>query len=544
MPTNIVYKAPDGGWGWVIVFSSFLLQAVTVGVTYTFGIIYVDLLDSFKSSESTTAWIGSIQPALLYFTCVVTGPSLIKFGWRIVAMFGTITSSAGFFISYFAPNIYVLYVSYGILTGIGYGVLYMVSMITVQHYFDRRRSLATSLAVSGSGMGTVTFGILIGQLLETHNWRSAMLIDGIITIVVGTLCTCLIRPLKEVTNEIETETERGPLLENEINSQQEQRCYGSTDTSNPESESTKSQPPVIIEQDSNPELVPSTHLPDPSSLPECSQGSGESKADGSSSPGTTADKSSTPTLTNSGDDPSHTCVACRRLLDRFDDKFYFSLCKSPILIAYCMAVVLFCFGYHVPYTFTTDRAQMMFGIPSAEGSLLISIMGIANVSSRLVFGWVGDNSPTLRLWLLGSVITLCGVLNTLIFFFTTFALLVVYSIMFGALTGCFASLVPVVLVDQMGIDVMEFTLGQVFASSSVAFLLASPMSGLIIEKTGSYNSPFIVVGIAQIVGGLIFFTIPLVRRCWPHLCHPVISYDDEQIIKKRRRSRLISETFA
>ena len=62
------YAAPDGGWGWLVVFASFLLQVLTIGITYTFGVIFVDLLDYFKESQSSTAWIGSIQPALLYFT--------------------------------------------------------------------------------------------------------------------------------------------------------------------------------------------------------------------------------------------------------------------------------------------------------------------------------------------------------------------------------------------------------------------------------------------------------------------------------------------
>lgn len=61
-------NAPDGGWGWFVVMASFTLQALTIGITYTFGVIFVDLLDYFKEGQSTTAWIGSIQPCLLYLT--------------------------------------------------------------------------------------------------------------------------------------------------------------------------------------------------------------------------------------------------------------------------------------------------------------------------------------------------------------------------------------------------------------------------------------------------------------------------------------------
>ena len=60
--------APDGGWGWFIVLSSFLLQALTIGITYTFGVIFVKFMDVFGADEATTSWIGSIQPCLLYLT--------------------------------------------------------------------------------------------------------------------------------------------------------------------------------------------------------------------------------------------------------------------------------------------------------------------------------------------------------------------------------------------------------------------------------------------------------------------------------------------
>ncbi len=43
--------------------------------------------------------------------------------------------------------------------------------------------------------------------------------------------------------------------------------------------------------------------------------------------------------------------------------------------------------------------------------------------------------------------------------------------------GCWAALFPVILVDLLGIEVIEKSLGQCLAAGSVAFLVASPMSG-------------------------------------------------------------------
>ena len=67
-PVDSHTPAPDGGWGWFIVLASFLLQALTIGITYTFGVMFIKFMDVFESDEGTTSWIGSIQPCLLYLT--------------------------------------------------------------------------------------------------------------------------------------------------------------------------------------------------------------------------------------------------------------------------------------------------------------------------------------------------------------------------------------------------------------------------------------------------------------------------------------------
>ena len=45
--------------------------------------------------------------------------------------------------------------------------MYVTSMVAVQHYFDKKRAMATGLAVSGSGVGTLVFGFLTQTLLDS-----------------------------------------------------------------------------------------------------------------------------------------------------------------------------------------------------------------------------------------------------------------------------------------------------------------------------------------------------------------------------------------
>ena len=42
---------PDGGWGWMVVFSSFLIHIIADGIVYSFGIFFVEFIDYFDASE-------------------------------------------------------------------------------------------------------------------------------------------------------------------------------------------------------------------------------------------------------------------------------------------------------------------------------------------------------------------------------------------------------------------------------------------------------------------------------------------------------------
>jgi len=54
---------PDGGWGWVVLISSFLSNVIVDGVCYTYSIFFNELLVYFGASKSKTALVGALLPA-------------------------------------------------------------------------------------------------------------------------------------------------------------------------------------------------------------------------------------------------------------------------------------------------------------------------------------------------------------------------------------------------------------------------------------------------------------------------------------------------
>ena len=68
MGPNVYTAPPDGGWGWVVAVSFFLVEVFTYGVIKSLGIFLQDLMGEFGESNSRVSWIISICVFTMSFT--------------------------------------------------------------------------------------------------------------------------------------------------------------------------------------------------------------------------------------------------------------------------------------------------------------------------------------------------------------------------------------------------------------------------------------------------------------------------------------------
>lgn len=69
-----------------------------------------------------------------------------------------------------------------LITGFGFGLIYLPAIVSVTCYFEKKRSFATGIAVCGSGIGTFIFAPLTEALVSTYSWRGALLVITAITL--------------------------------------------------------------------------------------------------------------------------------------------------------------------------------------------------------------------------------------------------------------------------------------------------------------------------------------------------------------------------
>ncbi|CAH1794226.1 unnamed protein product [Owenia fusiformis] len=186
---------PDGGWGWIVVFGSFICHLIADGIGFSFGVIYANLLEQFGESKAKTSWVASLFLSVPLIAAPIGSALTNKYGCRTVTMCGGFVAMFGFFLSYFVTSIEMLCVTIGLISGLGLSVVYVAAIIVVAYYFETKRAFATGLAVSGSGIGTFVFAPLTEFLMGKYGWRGTILILGgiMLNIVVA---GALFRPLE------------------------------------------------------------------------------------------------------------------------------------------------------------------------------------------------------------------------------------------------------------------------------------------------------------------------------------------------------------
>lgn len=190
-----IIEPPDGGWGWVVMFASLLCNVIVDGVCLSYGSIKQVFEDYFGASATASALVGSLLAGCYLMMGPFVSTLANKYGCRKVTIAGSLFAAAAFFISSFSTNIQMLIITYGVLGGIGFGLIYLPSIVIIGYWFEKKRAFATGVAVCGTGLGTFLFPPIIEYLLQRYNWQGSTLIISAL-ILNCAVCGALFRPVR------------------------------------------------------------------------------------------------------------------------------------------------------------------------------------------------------------------------------------------------------------------------------------------------------------------------------------------------------------
>ncbi|VDI76009.1 Hypothetical predicted protein [Mytilus galloprovincialis] len=479
---------PDGGWGWVVTFSSFMISFLVDGVCFTFGLFLPYFLDHFGGSKGKTALLGSVMNGMYLSFGPISSAFVKKFGARKVAVFGSFMAAAGLFLCTFSTNLDLMIFLYG---GIA---------------------------------GGFVFAPLCVFLINEYAWQGALwVISGIV--LNGVIFCCFYRPLPKRRRTIPKETSEtngkcanghmDPLLqtikidlevENPIYrcKSQEIKVGQNGDLGNNVCRLARSQDICGAQKlhvhhrhvdTLNPlarkDIFYSGSL---HHIPEYTESKNECEY--------------VKKMTIKDEEKTKESNSCVQFLKSILLSFDFSLLKSPTFVVYGISCFLCMFGFFIPFNFLPDYAKEV-GLSSGEQALLISLIGIANTVARLAVGFISDRPWADCLLINNMALILAGGTTAFVPFYRIYGVLITYSILFGSGIAAFVSLRSIIMVELMGIEKLSSSFGLVVLCQGLSSFLGPPVTGSFADKSGDYSITFYMAGVSLALAGII--CIPLRR---------------------------------
>jgi MFS transporter, OFA family, oxalate/formate antiporter len=183
-------KAPNR---WVIAAAGVVMQ-VALGAVYAWSVFRKPLAEDYDASVAAVNTTFSITILALGFAAFAGGLWMAKVGPRKVALTAGVLYGLGVFLASFADDsLTLLYLTYGLLGGVGIGLGYIVPIATLVKWFPDRRGFITGVAVAGFGGGAVLTAPLARSLVAGPGLFETFAILGIVYFVMVTGAALFLR---------------------------------------------------------------------------------------------------------------------------------------------------------------------------------------------------------------------------------------------------------------------------------------------------------------------------------------------------------------
>jgi MFS family permease len=175
-----VTTVPESPYRWVIVGIGALMGCVSIGALFSLAVFQTPMSRDTQWSHAGISAAMTINFLVLAFGSFLWGTVSDRYGPRIVTVIGAVLLGVALILASRATTLAQFQLTFGFLMGFSVSAFFAPMIAAVTGWFETNRSLAVSLVSAGVGVAPVTISPLATWLLQRTDWRSAMLIIGII----------------------------------------------------------------------------------------------------------------------------------------------------------------------------------------------------------------------------------------------------------------------------------------------------------------------------------------------------------------------------
>ncbi|XP_018569583.1 monocarboxylate transporter 7-like [Anoplophora glabripennis] len=192
---NYKLVPPDGGWGYLIAASVAIMNLVTVTPQTAFGLTFGNFLASIGDETTGTTISNGIFNTVQSFTGLASSILLQRYSYRKVGLLGATLFGVGAFGIIFISNLTQMVICYGVLQGLGFGLMMPASYSAFNCYFDKRINVIMGIAQAVTVLGAITFSPVMALCIEYCGFRGTVTILAILSLL-NFLAMGVLQPVK------------------------------------------------------------------------------------------------------------------------------------------------------------------------------------------------------------------------------------------------------------------------------------------------------------------------------------------------------------
>lgn len=129
--------------------------------------VYLNQMDKLS-------WVGSLCVALFFILGPINQTVIRLMGYRYMLWTGMVLCTAALILASFAKEVWHVFLTQGLLYGLGASFVWFPCIGAPQQWFSKRRGLAVGLAMSGSGIGGLVISNICQAIIANIDYRWAL----------------------------------------------------------------------------------------------------------------------------------------------------------------------------------------------------------------------------------------------------------------------------------------------------------------------------------------------------------------------------------
>lgn len=160
---------PEGGWGWIVCGAAFLAHLLSTGLQLAYGALHVYALRHLGPNADHAAWAGAICVGVSRAAGALVAAR--RRSPRLIALLGGLLLPLACLFTSFATQLHQTLLSYGVVLGVGCGLVREAAGLVLGAYFKRRRQFVELVAHAGGGVGIALFSVAYKEAVGKLGWR-------------------------------------------------------------------------------------------------------------------------------------------------------------------------------------------------------------------------------------------------------------------------------------------------------------------------------------------------------------------------------------